>query len=72
MPIMTWTLQCIWKVNLRDIIMHHETSAAVRTYDQQLDTAFQPMRSLDLHMVKTGYVGPGLIPGRRDTTVSTW
>ncbi|HRX24517.1 MAG TPA: glycoside hydrolase family 97 protein [Chitinophagales bacterium] len=40
-----------------DIIMHHETSAAVRTYDQQLDTAFQLMQSLDLHMVKTGYVG---------------
>lgn len=40
-----------------DLIMHHETSAAPRTYDQQLDTAFSLMKSLGIHAVKTGYVG---------------
>lgn len=40
-----------------DIIMHHETSAAVTTYDDQLDTAFALMQDLGLHAVKTGYVG---------------
>ena len=40
-----------------DIIMHHETSAAPRTYEQQLDTAFALMRDLGMHSVKTGYVG---------------
>lgn len=40
-----------------EIIMHHETSAAVTTYDEQLDTAFALMQALGLHAVKTGYVG---------------
>ncbi|MFT0715831.1 glycoside hydrolase family 97 protein [Flagellimonas lutimaris] len=40
-----------------DIIMHHETSAAPRTYEQQLDTAYQLMNQLGIHSVKTGYVG---------------
>ncbi|GJQ62871.1 MAG: alpha-glucosidase [Melioribacteraceae bacterium] len=40
-----------------DIIMHHETSAAPRTYDQQLDTAYALMNRLGIHSVKTGYVG---------------
>jgi glucan 1,4-alpha-glucosidase len=40
-----------------NLIMHHETSAAPRTYEQQLDTAYSLMRSLDIHTVKTGYVG---------------
>jgi glucan 1,4-alpha-glucosidase len=40
-----------------EIIMHHETSAAPRTYEQQLDTAFNLMQSLGIHSVKTGYVG---------------
>lgn len=40
-----------------EIIMHHETSAAPRTYEQQLDTAFNLMESLGIHSVKTGYVG---------------
>lgn len=44
-----------------EIMMHHETSAAPRTYEQQLDTAFSLMQSLDLHTVKTGYVG-NIIP----------
>jgi hypothetical protein len=40
------------------IIMHNETSAAPRTYDKQLDTAYALMKSLGIHSVKTGYVGP--------------
>ncbi len=40
-----------------EIIMHHETSAAPRTYDQQLDTAYSLMNKLGIHSVKTGYVG---------------
>ena len=40
-----------------EIIMHHETSGAPRTYDQQLDTAFALMEDLGIHSVKTGYVG---------------
>jgi len=44
-----------------ELIMHHETSGAPRTYDQQLDTAFKLMHSLGIHAVKTGYVGK-LIP----------
>ena len=44
-----------------EIIMHHETSAAPRTYEKQLDTAYQLMKRLGIHSVKTGYVGK-LIP----------
>jgi hypothetical protein len=44
-----------------EIIMHHETSAAPRTYEKQLDTAYSLMESLGIHSVKTGYVGP-IIP----------
>jgi len=40
-----------------EIIMHHETSAAPRTYEHQLDTAYSLMQSLGIHSVKTGYVG---------------
>jgi glucan 1,4-alpha-glucosidase len=39
------------------IIMHHETSAAPRTYEQQLDTAYALMQRLGMNSVKTGYVG---------------
>jgi len=39
------------------LIMHHETSSAVTTYDQQMDTAYRLMQSLGLNSVKTGYVG---------------
>jgi hypothetical protein len=46
-----------------EIIMHHETSAAVKTYEQQLDTAFKLMNKLGIHSVKTGYVGKILPPG---------
>ena len=40
-----------------ELIMHHETSAAPRTYEQQLDTAYALMEHLGIHSVKTGYVG---------------
>lgn len=40
-----------------EIIMHHETAAAPRTYDQQMDSAFQLMQDLGIGSVKTGYVG---------------
>lgn len=40
-----------------DLIMHHETSAAPRTYDHQLEKAYKLMDSLGIHTVKTGYVG---------------
>lgn len=43
------------------IIMHHETSAAPRTYEQQLDTAYALLQQLGIHSVKSGYVGP-IIP----------
>jgi hypothetical protein len=46
-----------------EIIMHHETSAAPRTYEKQLDTAYSLMESLGIHSVKTGYVGPVIPKG---------
>ncbi|MEM7551512.1 MAG: glycoside hydrolase family 97 protein [Bacteroidota bacterium] len=48
-----------------DLIMHHETSAAPRTYEQQLDTAYRLMESLGIHAVKTGYVGQIIPKGER-------
>lgn len=39
------------------LIMHHETSSAVTTYEQQMDTAYALMRHYGFDMVKTGYVG---------------
>ena len=45
------------KENGVELIMHHETSAAPRTYEKQLDTAYKLMERLGLHSVKTGYVG---------------
>lgn len=40
-----------------ELIMHHETSAAVNTYDKQMNEAFALMQKHGLHVVKTGYVG---------------
>ncbi len=39
------------------IIMHHETSAAPRTYEQQLDKALALCKKHGIHAAKTGYVG---------------
>ena len=44
-----------------ELIVHHETSAAPRTYEKQMDTAYALIKSLDLHAIKSGYVGP-IIP----------
>jgi len=43
------------------LIMHNETSAAPRTYEKQMDTAYALYKSLDIHVIKSGYVGP-IIP----------
>ncbi|MBT8187692.1 MAG: glycoside hydrolase family 97 protein [Croceitalea sp.] len=40
-----------------EMIMHHETSAAPRTYDQQMVPAYELMQKYGMHSVKTGYVG---------------
>ncbi len=40
-----------------EVIMHHETSAAPRTYEKQMDVAFDFMKKNDINSVKTGYVG---------------
>lgn len=45
------------------MIMHHETSSAVTTYEQQMDTAYALMEHLGIDMVKTGYVGTILPKG---------
>lgn len=45
------------KENNVQIIMHHETSAAVSTYEKQLDAAYKLCEDLGIHAVKTGYVG---------------
>jgi glucan 1,4-alpha-glucosidase len=39
------------------MIMHHETSGAVTSYERQLDTAFRFMKDHGYNAVKTGYVG---------------
>ena len=54
-------LQAYAKSKGVSLVMHHETSAAPRTYDKQMDKAYALMQSLDIHVVKSGYVGP-LIP----------
>jgi hypothetical protein len=38
------------------IIMHHETGAAPRSYEEQLDTAFALCQKYGIHTAKTGYV----------------
>lgn len=39
-----------------NIIMHHETGAAPRFYEKQLDTAFALCQKYGIHAAKTGYV----------------
>ena len=39
------------------MIMHHETSGAVSSYERQMDTAYRFMRKFGYPAVKTGYVG---------------
>ena len=40
-----------------EIIMHHETSAAPRTYEKQMLEAYDFMKKNGMNSVKTGYVG---------------
>ena len=40
-----------------EIIMHHETSAAPRTYEKQMEQAYDFMKENGMNAVKTGYVG---------------
>lgn len=40
-----------------EIIMHHETSSAPRTYEKQMDEAYTFMKKHGMNSVKTGYVG---------------
>jgi hypothetical protein len=37
--------------------MHHETSAAISTYEKQMEATFSLCEDLGIHLVKTGYVG---------------
>ena len=39
------------------MVMHHETSGAIRNYERHLDRAFQFMKDHGYDSVKTGYVG---------------
>jgi hypothetical protein len=40
-----------------EVIMHHETSAAPRTYEKQMEVAYNFMKENAMNSVKTGYVG---------------
>lgn len=39
------------------IIVHHETSSAVTSYEKYMDPAYKLISDLGLHAIKTGYVG---------------
>lgn len=39
------------------IVCHHETSAAVTSYERQMDAAYAFMQQYSMNTVKTGYVG---------------
>ncbi len=41
------------------LIGHHETSAGVLNYEEQLEDAFKYLNGLGVHRLKTGYVGNG-------------
>jgi hypothetical protein len=52
------------------MIMHHETSAAVRNYERHLDKAYQFMKDNGYDAVKSGYVG--YILPRGENHYSQW
>lgn len=52
------------------MIMHHETSGAVRNYERHMDKAYQFMKANGYDAVKSGYVGPILPKG--DFHYSQW
>lgn len=39
------------------LIVHHETSAAVTSYEKHMDAAYKLIQEHNLHAIKTGYVG---------------
>lgn len=39
------------------LMMHHETSGAIRNYERHMDTAYQFMKANNYNAVKSGYVG---------------
>ena len=45
------------------LIGHHETSAHVENYENQMEAAYQLYEDLGVHYVKTGYVGKKLFNG---------
>lgn len=45
------------------LIMHHETSASVGSYERRLDDAYRFMVANGYHVVKSGYAGPILPAG---------
>lgn len=46
------------------LLMHHETSGAMRNYERHLDTAYKFMQKYGYDAVKSGYVGPILPAGQ--------
>lgn len=52
------------------MIMHHETSGAVRNYERHMDQAYRFMKDNGYDAVKSGYVG-NILP-RRDYHYSQW
>lgn len=52
------------------LIMHHETSGAVRNYERHMDTAYKFMKQYGYDAVKSGYVGNILPSG--DYHYSQW
>ena len=48
-----------------EMMMHHETSGAIRNYERHLDTAYQFMNKFGYTSVKSGYVGDIIPRGER-------
>lgn len=46
-----------------EMIMHHETSGAIRNYERHIDTAYKFMKKHGYNAVKSGYVGDILPKG---------
>lgn len=50
------------------LIMHHETSSSVRSYERQMDKAYKFMKDNGYDAVKSGYVGPILPRGENHSS----
>ena len=53
------------------MIMHHESSGSVRNYERHMDKAYQFMKDNGYDAVKSGYVGPIVVP-RGENHYSQW